>query len=154
MPGKRERKIRVLLVDDHRIVRQELAYTLGRLSWLEVVGEASNGQMAVEMARQLHPDVVVMDINLPVLSGIEATRQIAAELPEVRTIGISIFPEPEWAAAMLQAGAIACFNKAASCNDLIATICATAPGEHKRVTEKRASAKSANPPKLIDRAPH
>jgi DNA-binding NarL/FixJ family response regulator len=143
MAGRRGQKIRVLLVDDHTIVRQELAYTLGRLSWLEVVGEASNGQMAVEMARSLLPDVVVMDINLPVLSGIEATRQIVAEFPDVRAIGMSIFPEDEWAGAMLQAGAVACFNKASSPNDLIAAICATAPTLARRRPQKRSATKSA-----------
>ena len=104
-------KIRVLLVDDHTIVRQGLAGLLRAEHDMEIVGEASEGESAVRLAREMRPDIVLMDINLPGMSGIDATRVIHQELPDVRVIGLSMFREGEQAAAMREAGAVDYIDK-------------------------------------------
>jgi two-component system nitrate/nitrite response regulator NarL len=98
--------MRLLVVDDHAVVRQALVRVLGEEPDIEVVGEASNGQMAIELARQLMPDVILMDVSMPVMSGIEATRVIHAENPEVKVIGLSMFEAAEYADAMRHVGAV------------------------------------------------
>jgi len=98
--------MRLLVVDDHAVVRQSLVRVLGEEPDIEVVGEASNGQMAIELTRQLMPDVILMDVSMPVMSGIEATRVIHAENPEVKVIGLSMFEASEQADIMRQAGAV------------------------------------------------
>jgi CheY-like chemotaxis protein len=103
------RRIRVLLVDDHLVVRQGLAMVLGGEPDIEIVGEASNGETAVSLAAGLLPDVVTMDINLPGMSGIEATRVIHAEHPEISIIGLSMFEEE--GDAMRNAGAVGYLSK-------------------------------------------
>ena len=80
------RPIRILLVDDHAVVRNGFRMILGSQPDMEVVGEASNGRQAIAMADTTHPEVVVMDITMPELNGIEATRQIAHVLPHPRTL--------------------------------------------------------------------
>ena len=97
--------MRILLADDHSLVRQSLAHVLSREPDLEIVGEAWDGKLAVEVARELRPDVVLMDISMPVMDGIEATRRICAECPAVRVIGLSMFTHAEQARPMLDAGA-------------------------------------------------
>lgn len=105
-PAGAEKKIRVLLADDHPIVRQGLAGLIRAQQDMELVGEASDGEMAVDQARETRPDVVLMDINMPGINGIEATRIIHRELPDVRVVGVSIFEPDEQAAAMTKAGAV------------------------------------------------
>lgn len=116
------RKIRVLLADDHEVVRQGLAMVLAREQDIEVIGEASDGQSAVELARRLLPDVVTMDINMPVLSGIEATRVLHDELPGIRVIGLSMFGEAEEGRALLEAGAVDFLSKAGASTRLLTAI--------------------------------
>ncbi|HSB54857.1 MAG TPA: response regulator, partial [Gemmatimonadales bacterium] len=99
------RRLRVLVVDDHALVRRGFATLLAGEPDLEVVGEANNGQRAIEVARQTAPDVILMDINMPVMNGIDATRAIHAESPAIRVIGLSVFDDPEQSDAMRQAGA-------------------------------------------------
>jgi signal transduction histidine kinase/DNA-binding NarL/FixJ family response regulator len=101
------RQIRILLVDDHTVMRRGLASMLRHETDIAIVGEAENGQEAVEKAHQLVPDVILMDISMPRMNGLEATRLIHAELPSVRIIGLSMFDEEERAAAMIDAGASA-----------------------------------------------
>ncbi len=101
----RVEKIRVLLVDDNKIVREGLAQLLRLEPDIEIVGEVSDGETALELTRRLHPDVVTMDIHLVGMSGIQTTRAIHAEFPEVRVIGLSIFEDDEIARSMLSAGA-------------------------------------------------
>ncbi len=113
---------RVLLADDHQIVREGLMGLIQEHSDIAVIGEACDGQMAVEMARELKPDVVIMDVSMPQLNGIEATRRIVAELPQVRVIGLSMHERETMAAAMRQAGASAYLPKGGPSEPLIAAI--------------------------------
>lgn len=115
-------RIRILLADDHRILRLALATILRDEQDLEVVGEAGDGQEAVELAARCHPDVILMDVTMPRLSGIEATRQITAAWPRVRVIGLSMHEEDGMAAQMRAAGAIAYLTKGGSAEELLDTI--------------------------------
>jgi CheY-like chemotaxis protein len=116
------RRIRILLADDHKIMRQGLMALLGCEPDLEVVGEAADGQASVEMTLSIRPDVVVMDVGMPVLTGVEATRIITSEIPGIRVIGLSMYDETSRAAAMIDAGAAAYLNKAGPSEELISTI--------------------------------
>jgi DNA-binding NarL/FixJ family response regulator len=116
------KKVRVLLADDHQVLREGLAAILAAQKDIELVGQAADGQEAVERARTLRPDVVVMDITMPKLSGIEATRRISAELPAVQVIGFSVQQQEHWARALRQAGAVACLCKGAPMDELVGAI--------------------------------
>lgn len=118
----REMKIRIMLVDDHEVVRQGVANLIRREPGLEIVGEASEGKSAVDMVREVQPDVVLMDINMPAMNGIQATQLIHNEFPDIRIIGFSIYDEEQQKEAMLEAGATAYFCKRRSSRDLIETI--------------------------------
>ncbi len=97
--------VRILLADDHKIVRDGLRSLLEKQQGMEVVGEAENGRLALELARQKKPDVVIMDVSMPDLNGIEATRQMLAAQPGVRVIALSMHSDRRLVAGMLQAGA-------------------------------------------------
>ena len=84
------KRIRILLVDDHAIVRQGFKMILSAQTDMEIVGEAANGREAVELADQLKPDIVVMDVAMPELNGIEATRRVVAAAPHIRVIALSM----------------------------------------------------------------
>lgn len=99
--------LRVLLVDDHKIVRQGIRALLAEEADIEVVGEAGNGREAVDLANQLVPDVIVMDMAMPVMAGDEATRQIKLHLPETRVVALSMFDDTRVADRMRRAGAAA-----------------------------------------------
>ena len=120
------RKIRVLLVDDHRVMRQGLARLLQQEPDIEIVGEAPDGPTAVALTRQLQPDVVSMDIDLPGMNGIEVTRLIRTEFPRVQVIGLSMFEEVEHIAAMGEAGAATYIAKSGPPEALLAAIRACA----------------------------
>ncbi|MDE3066861.1 MAG: response regulator transcription factor [Verrucomicrobiota bacterium] len=119
-PVRAADKIRVLLVDDHKILREALGSLLNSQPDLAVAGEANDGREAIAQARQLKPDVVVMDINMPVLNGIEATRVVTGELPSVRVIGLSM--APDLGATILGAGAASYLARSAAAEQLIAAI--------------------------------
>jgi len=97
--------LRILLADDHKIVRDGLRSLLEKQQGMEVVGEAENGRLVLELARQKKPDVVIMDVSMPDLNGIEATRQMLAAQPGVRVIALSMHSDRRLVAGMLQAGA-------------------------------------------------
>jgi PAS domain S-box-containing protein len=114
--------IRVMLVDDHQVLRQGLCHLIRKERGLDVVGEAADGESAVRLAREIHPDVILMDVSMPGMKGPEATRLIHAELPEIRIIGLSMFEETERAEAMRAAGAVNYLNKSGPSQELIAAI--------------------------------
>jgi CheY-like chemotaxis protein len=117
-----EKKVRIVLVDDHAVMRQGLAGLLRAEPDMEIVGEASDGESAVHLIREVKPDVVLMDISLPGMNGIQATQVIHSELPEIRIIGLSMFQEGEQAAAMRSAGALDYVTKIGPSEALIAAI--------------------------------
>jgi PAS domain S-box-containing protein len=115
-------RVRIMLADDHVVMREGLARLLGSEPDLEVVGEASDGLIAVDKARRLAPDIILMDLSMPNLNGVEATRIIRRDMPETRVIGLSMFEEGERAQAMLDAGASAYITKSGPANELLALI--------------------------------
>ncbi|MFA9477901.1 response regulator transcription factor [Phycisphaerales bacterium AB-hyl4] len=114
--------IRVLLADDHKIMRQGLMSLLEDEPDIKVVAEANDGQEAVEQALQHTPDVVIMDISMPRLNGIEATRQIVSKLPHISVIGLSMHEDAEMAEAIRRAGAKYYLSKGGPADQLVATI--------------------------------
>lgn len=120
--------IRILLADDHAILREGLRALLQDDSDIEVVGEADNGHTAVAQARLLHPDVIIMDISMPLLNGLEATRQIKQESPDSQILILTMHQHEEYIAQVLQAGAAGYILKHAASNELVSAIKAVAQG--------------------------
>lgn len=120
---------RVLLVDDHELMRQGLRSILESEQDVEVVGEAVSGRDAVALARALQPDVVVMDVAMKDLNGIEATRQIRAECPSVQVVALSSYSDRRYVAAILEAGACGYVLKADAYDDLRRAIHAARHGK-------------------------
>lgn len=123
------RPIRIMLVDDHLMVRKGLLTLLESYDNLEIVGEASDGEEAVALAGDLMPDVVIMDLNLQKLNGIEATRQISHHLPDIKVIGLSFNDAKEIRAAMIEAGAVDLLRKTGGTTELYQAICAAGPDQ-------------------------
>jgi DNA-binding NarL/FixJ family response regulator len=110
--------MRVLLAEDHHMVRQATRLYLESRG-IMIVGEATNGREAVEMARSLAPDVVIMDIHMPELTGIEATRRIRHDFPDIRVLVLTAYDEPAYVHALLEAGADGFVLKTAELPDLL-----------------------------------
>jgi two-component system response regulator NreC len=121
--------INLLLVDDHQVVRTGLRMLLEGQPDMKIIGEADSGEQALEKARLLSPDVVVMDITLPDISGIEATRRLKEELPRIAVVALTIHEDEQYFFEMLQAGATGYIPKRAAPEDLIASIRAAFAGE-------------------------
>ena len=115
-------EIRILLVDDHEVVRTGLRMLLEGQPDIVIVGEASSGLKALQLASELHPDVIVMDITLPDISGIEATRRIKDKYPDVSIVALTIHEDEQYFFEMLQGGASAYVPKRAAPEDLISAI--------------------------------
>src|SRR5512142_975882 len=122
-------KIRLLLVDDHQVVRSGLRMLLGNESDVEIVGDAGTGKEALESVRQFHPNVVLMDIGLPDISGIDATRMIKQTDPDVAVVALTIHEDEEYFFKMLEAGASGYVPKRAAPEELLVAIRAAAAGE-------------------------
>ena len=121
--------IRVLLVDDQRMLREALRSILEQAGDISVVAEADNGAEALERAREFEPDVVVMEMSLKRMSGIEATRRMLAHNPRIRVLGLSVLAERRTVLQMLEAGARGYIAKSAGCEELLHGIRALAQGE-------------------------
>jgi two-component system, NarL family, response regulator NreC len=111
--------IRILIVDDHTLIRECLVSILANYPEIEIVAEADNGADAVKLARELLPDVVVMDISMNELNGIEATRLIAQELPSVKILMLSVYSEPRYVVESLNAGALGFLSKSCLSTDFL-----------------------------------
>jgi two-component system response regulator NreC len=120
---------RLLLVDDHAVVRSGLRMLLGSESDLEIVGEASTAAEAIDTAGAVAPDVILMDIGLPDLSGIDATREIKKRFPKVAIVALTIHEDEEYFFKMLDAGASGYVPKRAAPEELVTAIRAAASGE-------------------------
>lgn len=121
--------MRVLIADDHKIMRDGLRAILEKQPSTTVVGEASDGHEAVTLTRKLKPDVVVMDITMPGLNGIDATRQILAEVPHVRVVGLSMNSDRRYVLATLAAGASGYLLKNAASEELTRALAAVVAGQ-------------------------
>ncbi len=114
--------IRVLIVDDHTIVRKGIRALLAEIAGIEVVGEADNGQEAIAQAETLHPDVILMDLAMPKMDGIEATRQIKASQPESRILVMTSFAADDKVFPAIKAGALGYLLKESAPEDLVQAI--------------------------------
>ncbi len=122
-------KIRIVLVEDHAVVRQGTRQLLERYSDIEVIGEAADGEEAVALARDLKPDVVIMDVRMPRMSGIEATRLIKMEQPEVAVLVLTAHDDDEYVFALLESGANGYLLKTAEIEELVKAIRAVHAGQ-------------------------
>lgn len=121
-------KIRILLADDHAILRAGVRMLLESQPDMEVVGEAGDGLETIQKVRKLHPDVVVMDIAMPGLSGLEATQRIKTECPEVQVLTLTMYEDERYFFRVIQAGASGYVVKGAPPSDLIAAIRSVSQG--------------------------
>ncbi|MHC4243595.1 MAG: response regulator transcription factor [Planctomycetota bacterium] len=123
------KRIRVLLAEDHAIVREGLRSLLEKQPDIEVVCEAEDGRIAVERARELLPDIVIMDITMPNLNGVEATRKIIKEFPQIKVIALSVHSNRRFVINMLEAGATGYVLKDGLLDELVKAIRAVTAGE-------------------------
>ena len=122
-------KIRVLVVDDHTVVRDGICALLALAGDIEVVGEAINGSEALRMVKELEPDVVLMDIAMPIMGGLEATRRICKEFPRTRVLVLTQYDDKEYVFPVIEAGACGLISKVASSSELPAGIRAVHHGD-------------------------
>ncbi len=123
------KRIRILLADDHAVVRQGFKMILSAQSDMEIVGEAGNGREAVELAEELKPDIVVMDVAMPELNGIEATRRLASSTPHTRVVALSMHKDNVYVREILRAGARGYLLKDSVASDVVTAIRSVARGE-------------------------
>lgn len=121
--------IRLMLADDHDLIRQGLVKLIGLNPEFVVVGEARNGHEALELALKLRPDVVLMDVNMPVLDGIEATRQLAEQAPEIKVLALTVCTDDQYVHEIIRAGATGYILKDVDMDTLFEAIQVVASGE-------------------------
>lgn len=121
--------VRVLLADDHAILREGLRHLLEEQPDMEVIGEAVDGEDAITLSLQLKPDIIVMDVNMPGIDGIVATRQIIQELPDVKILALSMYPKSTFVVEMLKAGASGYVLKEQAFKELVDAIDTVMAGE-------------------------
>jgi len=121
-PTLLDRPARILVADDHKLFREGIIHLLSQEPDLTIVGEAADGAQAVEFARQLKPDIVILDVSMPKMSGIQAAAQISGELPQILIIGLSMHDDREMASAMRAAGAAAYLSKTGASETLIQAV--------------------------------
>jgi len=122
-------RIRILLADDHAVVRQGFKMILDAQPDMEIVGEAGNGREAVDLVEKLKPDVIVMDVAMPELNGIEATRRVTQSVPHARVIALSMHKDSVYVREVLRAGARGYLLKDSGAGDLVSAVRAVARGE-------------------------
>ncbi len=122
-------KIRIMVVDDHRVVRRSIAMALRAFNNLEFVGEAENGLEAIDRCDELRPDVVLMDMIMPEMNGVQATGRIRSDYPEIRIIAMTASEEEKMVEEVLQAGADGYLLKNASIDDFVEAIVTDMPAE-------------------------
>ena len=122
-------RIKVLIADDHRIVREGLMAILKTKENIEVVGEAQDGQEAIEKVRTLEPDVVLMDVSMPRMGGVEATRQIKREFPHIGIIALTMYDEQQYIFDLVRAGATGYLLKDTESSQIVEAIRAIYRGE-------------------------
>ncbi|MFE2533615.1 response regulator [Streptomyces sp. NPDC059371] len=122
--------IRVLIADDHPVVRRGMSALLASLDGVEVVAEAANGEEAVREAQLSRPDVVVMDLQMPELDGVEATRRMTALLPDVAVLVVTMFEDDETVMSAMRAGAHGYLLKGAQQEEILTTLRAVAAGQY------------------------
>src|SRR5215472_14252168 len=125
----RSRVIKILLADDHALVRQGFKMILGAQQDMQIVGEAGNGREAVELAEKVQPDVVVMDVTMPELNGVEATRRLVSAAPRARVLALSMHKDAVYVREILRAGARGYLLKDSADADLLAAVRSVAKGE-------------------------
>src|SRR4030043_283551 len=113
-------KIRVLVVDDHTIVRDGICALLALAGDIEVVGEATNGNEALKKVKEINPDVVLMDIAMPIMGGLEATRRISKEFPKTKVLVLTQYDDKEYFFPVIESGAAGFISKAAASSELTA----------------------------------
>jgi DNA-binding NarL/FixJ family response regulator len=123
------RRIKVVLADDHTVVRQGLRALLIAEPDMEIVGEAENGRQAIQLTKRDLPDVVVMDIAMPVLNGIEATRQITRAVPDCKVLILSSYSDDEYVRQVTEAGAVGYLVKQTAASELLKAIREVSRGE-------------------------
>jgi DNA-binding NarL/FixJ family response regulator len=116
------KKITILITDDHTLIRQTWTLVLNSDPRFEVVAEAGSGEEAVELAQKVRPDIVLMDINLPGMNGIEATHQVRKVSPATKVLGVSIYTQPGYVTKMLKQGAMGYVTKNSSCAEMYKAI--------------------------------
>ena len=132
-------KIKILLAEDHVVVREGTRELIQHEDDMEVVGEAGDGEEAVELATQTHPDVIIMDVNMPKLNGIEATKQIKVKLPSTAILILSAYDNDQYISALLEAGAAGYLLKNIKGKELIDAVRAVHAGEsvlHPKIARK------------------
>ena len=122
-------KIKVLVVDDHTMVRDGICALLALVGDIEVVGEAANGSEALKMVREMEPNVVLMDIAMPLMDGLEATRRICKEFPKTRVLVLTQYDDKEYVFPVIEAGACGFISKAAASSELTSGIRAVHQGD-------------------------
>ena len=121
--------IRILLADDHKIVRDGLRTLIGKETGMEVIGEAENGRKALKLVQKIRPNVVIMDVTMPDMNGIEATRKIVTEVPGVKVIALSMHSDRRFVLGMLEAGASGYLMKDCAFDELAKAVRSVAIGQ-------------------------
>jgi two-component system, NarL family, response regulator LiaR len=122
-------KIRVILIDDHRFVHETVALALARAEDIVLVAQGGNGQEALQLCQHYKPDLILMDVIMPVMNGVEATRLISEQHPEIKILALSSFQDDDSVRAMMAYGAVGYVLKGSIVNDLVTTIRATQFGK-------------------------
>ena len=123
------KKVRVLIADDHTLVRHGIRSLLALVADIEVVGEAANGKEALEKTRELAPDVVLMDLAMPIMGGLEATRRIRKEFPGTKVLALTQYDDSEYVIPVIEAGARGFVSKMAAFSELASAIQAVYQGD-------------------------